>query len=258
MIRTVTTLALSFFCGAFAIQAMAEPGLYTLGHGDIGPSYENGQFKLQLHLDASGIVDGQRVDPAGVSFAPGDLIVTLPDVPVQSPDSRFDFTGVSTGENFWLIAQSNAQAYSLSVPWLGWSTEELISGDWVGNRIDFRLIGKTGPGHVSMFNSPNGPGSPPAVHFATFDGIDGNDVAGLADDLPGLLVGQHMHANWAFTQPGLYELTFKASGTHAIDGYKEAVGTFRFAIAVPEPGSAALLALAAPAALAFRRCRKHR
>lgn len=246
MIRTTGMLALSFLCGAFAAEALAQPGLYTLGHGDLRAYYEDQQIHLRYQLDGGAVVDGQAVDPvnfAPVSFSLGDLIVSIADVPLQSPDSRFDFTGAAVGENLWLIPEGGTEAQDLGVPWLGFSTEELAFDDsWAGNQLHVNLIAATGPGHVSMFFSPEDEFAAPQVHFATLDGIDASDAyreSGSADR--GLSAGVHSHVNWAFTQRGLYDLTFKFSGEHIADGYKEAIGTVRFAVAVPEPTSATLL-----------------
>jgi surface-anchored protein len=251
-------LAVLLTCGAFAARALAGPGHYTLGHADIRPYYENAQLKLRYELSGGAIVDGQEVDPVNynpVSFSPTGLIVTIADVPLMSPDNRFDFTGASVGENLWLMPEGNLEAEALGLPWLGFSTEEFAhDGSWVGDRLFINLIGKVGPGHVSMFFSPEDELAAPQVHFTTFDGIDGNDAYrqyGSAD--PGLSVGAHTHVNWAFTQPGLYDLTFRFSGQHATDGYKEAIGTFTFQVgAVPEPASLAMAIIGATAALRRR------
>lgn len=257
MTRTIAALALSLLCGAFAAEALAQPGLYTLGHGDIRAYYEDQQLHLRYQLDGGAVVNGQEVDSLNywpVSFSLGDLIVSIADVPLQSPDSRFDFTGAAVGENLWLIPEGGTEAQGLGVPWLGFSTEELAFDDsWAGNQLHVNLIAATGPGHVSMFFSPEDEFAAPQVHFATLDGIDASDAyreSGSADR--GLSAGVHSHVNWAFTQPGLYDLTFKFSGEHIADGYKEAIGTVHFAVAVPEPSCLSLLA-AAVVSLGLRR-----
>jgi surface-anchored protein len=68
----------------------------------------------------------------------------------------------------------------------------------------------------------------------TRDGLDTSDRATL-------LAGSHGHANWAFTAPGDYDLTFTASGTLAGGGdpVTSDPTTFRFTV-VPEPGTTTL------------------
>ena len=244
MIRTAVTLTLSIFCGASALHCPANAGLYTAGHGDIRAYYEGDQLKLRYELDSGAIVNGQVVNSGGVdpvSFSLSNLLVTLPDFPVASPDNRFDFTGAAIGENLWLIPEGQPEAEATGSPWLGFSTEELAFDDsWSGNQLQVNLIAAIGPGHVSMFFSPEDELAAPQVHFATLDGIDGSDAYkqyGSAD--LGLSVSTHSHVNWAFTQPGFYDVSLKFSGEHATDGYKEAFGTMRFAVAIPEPTSLA-------------------
>jgi surface-anchored protein len=249
-------LAVWSLCGVFAVESMAA-GIFTLGHADIRPYYDNAQLKLRYQLPGEAIVDGQEVDPVNhnpVSFQVSDLIVTVADVPLASPDNRFDFTGASVGENLWFIPEGHDEAEALGVPWLGFSTEEFARNDsWVGNKLHMDLIGATGPGVVSMFFSPEDDITAPQVLFSTFDGIDGSDAYreyGSTD--PGLALSTHTHVNWAFTQPGLYNLTLKFSGQHSADGYKETVGTFTFQV-VPEPAGLVLIGSGALALILLRR-----
>ena len=100
------------------------------------------------------------------------------------------------------------------------------------------MAGPTG-GYFSLFQT--GPGGDPAVQFATLNGIDGTDSYGFGSPFPGFPTSTHAHASWFFTKPGIYDVTLKFSGTHIVDGYKEAIGTVRFAVAVPEPTSIVVL-----------------
>jgi surface-anchored protein len=75
----------------------------------------------------------------------------------------------------------------------------------------------------------------PVVSMASSDGISAADKTTLA-------AGGHAHYNFAFTQPGIYEVAFNITGTHAVDGAKSADATYKFEV-VPEPTSLALLAL---------------
>ena len=134
-------------------------------------------------------------------------------------------------------------------PWLGFSSQELSLDDWIGPTIGdvpnygllgFDLVSVTGPagGYFPLFQT--GPGGDPAVQFATLNGIDSADSYGFGSPFPGFPTSTHAHASWFFTKPGIYDVTLKFSGTHVVDGYKEAVGTVRFAVAVPEPSAACL------------------
>jgi surface-anchored protein len=234
-------------------------GVYTLGHGDVRVYYEAGQLKLRYQLDAGAVVDGLAVNPGGsepVSLALDELVATLPEAPlVQSPDSRFDFTGAAVGEDLWFIPEGGTEAAALELPWLGFSTEELDQQAWSGETLgdlnfgylQLQLLSVDGPAdsQFSLWYSPQDEISLPLIHFATSDEIDANDVFKSESihggTISGLPTSTHVHTNWFFNQPGLYDLTLKFSGTHLIDGYKEAIGSVRFAVAVPEPASAMLV-----------------
>jgi surface-anchored protein len=86
--------------------------------------------------------------------------------------------------------------------------------------------------------------------MSTVDGISSSDRILLG-------AGGHAHYNVGFTTPGLYEVTFTASGVHAVDGTVSDTGTFVFAVqAVPEPSEYALVAGIAGLAFAAWRRRK--
>ncbi|MBK8267858.1 MAG: PEP-CTERM sorting domain-containing protein [Planctomycetes bacterium] len=70
--------------------------------------------------------------------------------------------------------------------------------------------------------------------MSNFNGLDGGDVLSLnADD--------HVHANMAFSETGLWAVTFEASGTHSVDGFVSGEATYFFKV-VPEPATAWLTA----------------
>jgi surface-anchored protein len=261
-------LAVAVTCQA---TLAAAAGVYTLGHGDIRAYYEGGELKLRYQLDAGAVVDGAAVNPGGsepVSFALGELVATLPETPfVQSPDERFDFTGAAVGEDLWFISEGGAEAAALELPWLGFSTEELNQQAWAGETLgelsfgylQLQLLNVNGPAgaQFSLWYSPQDEVSPPLVHFATSDGINANDVFKSESihggTIAGLPTSTHVHTNWFFDQHGVYEIALRFSGTHRTDGYKEAVGTVRIAVGVPEPTSfTSLLVLSALTAVRLR------
>jgi surface-anchored protein len=263
------TLAAAITCQATTLVAAA--GVYTLGHGDIRAYYEGGELKLRYQLDASAVVDGAAVNPVDnepVSFALDEFLATIPETPlVQSPDNRFDFTGAGVGEDLWFIPEGGTEAAALELPWLGFSTEELDHQAWAGETLgdlnfgylQLQLLGVDGPAgsQFSLWHSPQDEISLPLVHFATSDGIDANDVfkseSVRGGTIPALPTSTHVHTNWFFNQPGFYDITLKFSGTHLTDGYKEAIGTVRIAVGVPEPTSLISLLGLSALAVVFQR-----
>ncbi len=83
--------------------------------------------------------------------------------------------------------------------WPGFSTEHSSVGQaLLGGKIELSLIDAQGPGRVEIFQQ----------------GIIGAErLFSGAEQLPPwhLEVPQHAHANWAFTEPGVYRLTFEAA-----------------------------------------------
>ncbi|MFC6353603.1 TIGR03773 family transporter-associated surface protein [Rothia nasimurium] len=88
--------------------------------------------------------------------------------------------------------------------WPGWNTEGIRPGELAGDKLTLELVKTKAPegGAVEVFQS-----SP----FGT------ERVFSSREKLPALQqpVGSHVHANWAFTTTGTYELTFRASATRA-------------------------------------------
>jgi surface-anchored protein len=257
MISTIVRTAGVFAVGGFvalcllpAARLATAAGLYTTGHGDVRVYYEAGELKIRYQLDYNSLVDGVEVgtyETGPQSFGLNGLVTYVPDVPIELPPDlpAYDFLGASAGDPLWYIPEVQED----DRPWLGFSSQELSLDDWIGPTIGdvpnygllgFDLVSVTGPadGYFSLFQT--GPGGDPAVQFATLNGIDGADSYGFGSPFPGFPTSTHAHASWFFTKPGIYDVTLKFSGTHVVDGYKEAIGTVRFAVAVPEPSAACL------------------
>lgn len=225
---------------------------YTSGHGDIGIAYEeDGTFFLHGHLGSNAVVDGMTLGgPDGEEFEPEDFTTVVPEseeivVPPGLGTTFYSGTGTSAGDSLWILPQSEKPG----VPFLGFATEELVSGEW-GN-ITFTL--------GSVF-SPSGTGHFSAWQSGTFGGFNfffsTNNEAGTVNGNNTIILptGTHSHYNLGFTEPGVWEVELTVSGTHVDDGFKSDTGTFNFNV-VPEPGSALLL-MAGGAGLALIRRRR--
>jgi surface-anchored protein len=219
-----------------ALPASAA-SLWTSGHGDIGIGYEGGQLELHFHLGEDG-GEPAIVDSASISdqeFEPNEIIVVGNDnIETTSNAALAAGTGVADGQPLWVLPQTEGAASAAEVPFMGWGTEELSPGDWTGNLIVTldSVTSPSGSGDFSLFQD-DGLGG---FNFAmsTSDGIDGSDALSLA-------AGAHEHYALGFSEPGLWQITLTATGTHDVDGVRMDTATYTFQI--PEPSRAVLLGL---------------
>ncbi|MGL5829837.1 MAG: choice-of-anchor M domain-containing protein, partial [Angustibacter sp.] len=165
----------------------------------------------QGHVDAVHITLNQnelqlklREDVTGtkVEHETEDIVLHVTDAAQLSvPDgAAFDFLGPA-GQTIWLIPEvQNPQ-----VVWAGWDAETIASGELADDALELELSSATGPGTVHVFN--NSPVGEPVMLFNPQDGPDAIDFKAGP--------GNHSHANWAFSKPGRYDLTFAVRGTLA-------------------------------------------
>ncbi|WBB63383.1 choice-of-anchor M domain-containing protein [Streptomyces sp. WMMC500] len=164
------------------------------GHVDaVAPRLVDGEFRTLLK---------DSREPANVIWRePTSVVMHLTPAGRQTiPDPAGGLAYIGEpGDVFHLIPQ----AQDPEVLWAGWNTEEFAAADLDG-RLKLSLDEVEGPGSLvvwawSTFGEP-------LPRFDTRDGLpDGYDVPG----------GTHEHANWAFTEEGVYRMTFTFSATLA-------------------------------------------
>jgi surface-anchored protein len=144
-------------------------------------------------------------------YAPGDAILQVNGAAQTTVSSNplFNFLG-APGSDLWLLP--NTQTPGLL--FLGFGAEEMQSAVF-----DFNPVGE------------------PQVLMNSADGFSANDVF---NGVP----GSHSDVNWVFSAPGVYTVSFEASGTLA-DGNaftRSGPVSYTFQV-VPEPGTWALMGL---------------
>lgn len=226
-------LAAACVLAAVGYEASAGP-LFSDGHGDIGVEYDEvaQTFELHIHLHSGAVVDGVTLG-TDEEYDPGDVTILVTTQTARPAGSQFDFTGTGAGQPLWRLFSTLVPG----TPFLGLSSEELDSADWVGGELLWEvtsLVSAPAGGQFSLWQSDL---SGPSVLAASFNGLPGSF------SLP---AGGHAHANFGFTAPGLYQVEFTVTGEHETDGRITGTGVFTFQVAaVPEPGGLTLAAIAA-------------
>lgn len=235
--RSFVRFALAVLVSLSVVSFASAADLWTQGHGDIGIAYEGGAWDLHIHVEGATV--GGTVYP-DQEFEPDEVDIEVPNTDTRAAGSQWDPIGVGSGASFYLSPQNEV----VGTPYVGLATEEIDPGVFVGDEITLSLMGVSGPGDFSMY-SVDGFGAP-TFYMSTFD---------AGPDSVVLQAGAHAHYNLAFTVPGTYEVTFKASGTLDDGSSTVTSGQGTYTFVVPEPTS--LLLLLPGIALLRRRVRSN-
>lgn len=225
------------------VGTSTNPWLLTVRNEDARREYagQRASFAdpLRVTLSVRAVAEVEIPDDFRYTFlgAPGDTSWILP----QSQDPALLYAGIST---------ENKTSQS------GWSSDGVGSSLLVrgvpasvfnGNKVTLHLETFSGPGDFHLY-STDAFGNP-TVYFDTADGLSSLDFRELTPS-------NHVHFNWAFSEPGEYFVGLRASGTRVSGNLflESDVTTFHFTV-IPEP-SAAVLAGWAALALAARRRRR--
>ncbi|MBK8267857.1 MAG: hypothetical protein IPK83_05955 [Planctomycetes bacterium] len=123
------TLALTFLVLGTASNAVADVEEWTEGHGDIGIAYEDG---WNLHIHAEGATIG-GVEYLDQEFETGDVRIVVPALAeaIRPGGAEWAPIGVGAGQSYWAISQTEV----VGVPFVGFGTEEISAGDFVGDQL---------------------------------------------------------------------------------------------------------------------------
>jgi surface-anchored protein len=164
------------------------PVVLGQGHVDApGIAFEDGEWDLHIHDEDN----DTEYEPECATLKAEDEAETL--VPANP---AFAFLG-SVGDPIWILPQVEDP----DLLYLGYGTEEIGNGTFVGDQIDWSLVDVDGPGAFIVY-SVDGFGTPTVL-------FNSNDPLPQTLTIP---TGTHTHVNWAFTAEGEYTISYSAAG----------------------------------------------
>lgn len=198
----------------------------TTGHVDMGPRFDDGQWTFLIHDDvARAQADAQsvwRYPDETVFHVFDEAILAVPD------DPAYEFVGVPAGAEVYVIPQTQ----NPDVVWLGWNTQDPEVMRAIDRGVTLTLDGVEGRGELLVYLQSGTFGEPQVLWDSR-----------VAEEQPVWVdINTHTHANWVFTQPGVYlaEVTAEAElvdGTTVSD-----TRVIRFAVGTATDPAAALAA----------------
>lgn len=177
------------------------PHVLDAGHVDLGPKFVDGRWSFLIHDDAA----KADANAASVWRHPEQTALhvldagqlTVPD------DSAYAFVGADPGETVWVVPQTQHP----DVVWLGWNTQDPEVMQAIDRGVTLSLIGVQGPGIMTTYLQSGSFGEPQVL----FDSRVADPQEAWVD------VNTHTHANWVFTEPGVYLVRVQAAA-ELIDG----------------------------------------
>ena len=202
-----------------------EASEISVGHVDLGPRLIDGQWRAGLRHDA---------ESGAVWRDPNQTVLRVNDAAIMTaPDSAdYSFLADVAGKPVHVIPQTQ----NPSVVWLGWNTQDPAVTATIDRGLTMRVGPVSGPGRAWLFLQSGTFGKPLLLADS-----------GAAPGDVWIDSGTHVHANWAFSQPGTYTATVTFLGTTTAGEAVSASTTLRFAVGDAASASEAL-AMAAPAA----------
>lgn len=193
-----------------ADQAIAtDQAVLSDGHVDIGPRYVDGTWTLLVH-DGSAATPVWRTTPNTV-FQVSDVSLTpVPD----NPD--YAFLPAEPGTEVHVVPQ----AQQPDVIWVGWNTQDPTVMDSIDRGATLTLRGVEGPGDVVMFLQSGTLGEPEVL----WDSREPYPQEIWVE------VNTHTHANWVFSEPGVYLVEVKVSADLVSGETESDTQVLRFAV----------------------------
>jgi surface-anchored protein len=186
------------------LEERVVPAVLSTEHVDIRVTWDGQNMGIYLHDETN-----------DVDYAPDQALLHCnTTAAVTRPDgSQWDFLGASAGDTVYVLPQD--RSFDPPLLYLGTSGEDIDQGIFAtyfesdsriqqdGEYIRIDMVGATGPGNVSVFQTDQN-GEPANVWMSTYAPPDeGNSVF--------IVSSGDQHNNIAFTQLGVYTVTLRAS-----------------------------------------------
>jgi surface-anchored protein len=171
------------------------------GHVDMGPKFVDGKWTFLIHDDVAkadaNATSVWRYPDETVFHALDQAELSVPD------DPAYAFVGADPGATVWVVPQTQ----NPDVVWLGWNTQDPEVMQTIDRGVTLSLTGAQGPGTVTTYLQSGSFGEPQLLWDSRIP-----DAQPIWVD-----VNTHTHANWVFTQPGVYLLRLEATAD-LVDG----------------------------------------
>lgn len=186
----------------------ADPAVLAAGHVDIGPRYVDNRWTLLIH-DGTG---------QPVWRSPDRTVLRVSDAAIQTvpDDPAYAFLGVAPGKRVHVVPQTQ----NPDVVWVGWNTQDPRVMQTIDRGVTLSLLGVRGPGTLTTYLQ-SGNFAAPQVLWRPAESAAQPFWAE---------VNTHTHANWVFTEPGVYLVTVRVSANLFTGEEVSATGTLRFAV----------------------------
>ena len=191
-------------------EVALDEAVLGMGHVDMGPRYRDGRWTLMVHDDSRLTRSVWRELDRTVLHVPDTAQRQVPD------DPAYAFLGAEPGARVHVVPQTQQQ----DVVWVGWNTQDPEVIETVDRGVTLSLTDVEGPGEVVVYLQDGGFGEPDVLW----------DSRVAAEQPLWVDVNTHTHANWVFTEPGVYLVTVEATAD-LVDGTSvAATGTVRYAV----------------------------
>ncbi|WP_166347484.1 choice-of-anchor M domain-containing protein [Phytoactinopolyspora limicola] len=209
-------------------EVATEPAVLDDGHVDMGPRYVDDEWIFLVHDDT---VEPPvwRVMDQTVFHVTDAALLAVPD------NDTYSFLPAPPGAEVHVVPQ----AQQPGVVWLGWNTQDPTVMETIDRGATLRLRGVSGPGEMVVFLQSGDLGDPDPLWDSREE---------YPQDI-WVEVNTHTHANWVFSEPGIYLVEMEVTADLVTGGRESRVEVLRFAVGTATSTADALDAEHIPADL---------